>query len=270
MNFSLATFRNKGPETALAALDRMPGAQRNGDYFLLRAQVLDAMGKAQGAAAALNQGMRAAPTRADLYFSAALFLIKHEQLGQVQSLLQQAIRAVPDSPQLLLTQAIALGLAKQFDPSQAILRQIETRWPEWAQAYLIHGITLVGQAKSEAAKPLLETAIELGSRDPLAYYNLALANMESYPADVPAAEKAINKALELNPNDAYTQSLAGRIAYTQNDYPTALQHLTEAVRLWPDMVEAHQTLSGTYRALGDKEKSVAELKEVLRIKQQIR
>jgi len=36
------------------------------------------------------------------------------------------------------------------------------------------------------------------------------------------------------------------------------------------MIEAHQALSGAYKALGEKEKSVAELKEVLRIKQQSR
>ena len=32
------------------------------------------------------------------------------------------------------------------------------------------------------------------------------------------------------------------------------------------MVEAHETLSATYRALGEKDKSLAELREVLRIK----
>jgi hypothetical protein len=40
--------------------------------------------------------------------------------------------------------------------------------------------------------------------------------------------------------------------------------------LWPDMVEAHQTLSATYRALGEIQKSAGELAEVLRIKQRNR
>lgn len=33
------------------------------------------------------------------------------------------------------------------------------------------------------------------------------------------------------------------------------------------MTEAHETLAGVYRALGEKEKSIAELKEILRVKQ---
>jgi hypothetical protein len=33
------------------------------------------------------------------------------------------------------------------------------------------------------------------------------------------------------------------------------------------MAEAHQTLAGVYKAVGDKEKSIAELQEILRLKQ---
>jgi len=34
------------------------------------------------------------------------------------------------------------------------------------------------------------------------------------------------------------------------------------------MVEAHQTLAGVYKALGEKDKSIAEMKDILRIKQE--
>ena len=58
-------------------LDHTPEADRKGDYYLLRAQFLDSLGKIPEAADALNRGMRAAPTRASLYFQAASFLLKH-------------------------------------------------------------------------------------------------------------------------------------------------------------------------------------------------
>jgi tetratricopeptide (TPR) repeat protein len=270
LDLAIAAFHTSGPAAALSELDGTPLEARRGDYYLLRAQMLDAMGKTQEAARDLTLGLRTSPTRADLYFEAALFLIKHNQYRELLDLLDQAIKKFPDSPQILLTQAIVYGLVHQFEQSQKMLAQIEARWPEWSQAYLINAIILVGQAKAEQARPLLETAIALGARDALAYYNLALADIESYPPDRAAAKKAIEKALALDPNDPYTQSLAGRIAYQEKDYQAALEHLTAAVRLWPDMVEAHQTLSATYRALGEKQKSIAELKEVLRIKQQIR
>ncbi|MGO8791031.1 MAG: tetratricopeptide repeat protein [Terriglobia bacterium] len=52
------------------------------------------------------------------------------------------------------------------------------------------------------------------------------------------------------------------------DYPAAIEHLHTALEIWPDMVEAHERLSATYRALGEMDKSRAEVTTVERIKQQ--
>jgi tetratricopeptide (TPR) repeat protein len=265
LDLTIAVFHTSGSAPALQELDQTPPSARQGDYYLLRAQILDAMGKSQEAAGDLSFGLKASPTRPDLYYEAALFLIQHGQARELFGLLQQAVHKFPDSPQILLTQAIAYGLARQFEASRKALAQIQGRWPEWSEGYLIHGIILVGEAKASQAKPVLQTAIALGSKDPLAYYNLALANMESYPADAFAAQKAIEMALKLNPNDPYTQSLAGKIAYTRRDYAAALKYLQDAVRIWPDMAEAHVQLSATYRALGHREEAAAELREIQRI-----
>jgi tetratricopeptide (TPR) repeat protein len=117
---------------------------------------------------------------------------------------------------------------------------------------------------------LLQTAIGLGDRDPIAYYYLALSIINDTPDDTREARNAIQQALQLAPQDPYIQALAGRIEYLQHNYQASLDYLHAALRLWPDMVEAHQDLAATYRAMGNREMSIAELKEVLRIKQQIR
>jgi len=268
LDLAIAVFHSVGPEAGLAEMDKVPTDQRKGDYFLLRAQILDALDKSEEAAQALNRGFRAAPTRADLYFQAALFLIKHKQYRQAVDLLEQAVRILPDAPELLLTQAIAYELLQQPEESQRLLTEIQSRWPEWGLPYMISGIMLEIRLRSAQAKPLLETAVALGAQDAVVYYYLASAITHATPEDTESAQKAIEQALQLNPNDAYVQSLAGKIAYARKDYKAALEHLTAALRLWPDMVEAHQTLSATYRALGDREKSIAELKEIVRIKQE--
>jgi len=267
LDLAITKFHLAGPRKALITLDSTPADARKGDYFLLRAQILDAEGKAQEAAENLTQGLRNSPTRADLYFQAALFLIKHEKYREVLQVLQDAVQRFPNSRQLLLTQAIAYGIVHQEWKAEKVLGRIEGRWPEWGLAYLIHGIILVGEAKMDKAKPLLETAIALGMRSPLAYYGVALADMEAIPPDPQSAYKPIQKALELNPNDPYTQSLAGKIDDARKDYPSALVHLKKAIQLWPEMVEAHQALSATYRAMGQRDKSIAELKEILKIKE---
>jgi hypothetical protein len=63
----LALLGNRETDGALRELDRVADRDRQGDYYLLRAQVLDALGKVEEAIENLNLGFRKAPTRADLY-----------------------------------------------------------------------------------------------------------------------------------------------------------------------------------------------------------
>jgi tetratricopeptide (TPR) repeat protein len=264
----IAVFHSQGPEAGLRVLDAMPAEQRKGDYFLLRAQLLDALRRPQEAAEALNRGIQSTPTRPDLYFQAALFMVDHSQVQEMLDFLAKADRVVPNNPQLWLTRAIGLAILHRTDQAAALLAKIESLWPEWYMPYLVHGVILAYSLRGVEAKPLLETAIALGAHQAIAYYHLASAMLTAEPADVSGAKAAIREALALNPKDSYIQSLAGKIAYLGKDYPMALEHLHAALEIWPDMIEAHETLSATYRALGDKDKSVEELKTILRIKQQ--
>ena len=268
LDLAISLFHTAGPAAALAELALIPPDQQKGDIFLLRAQLLDALGRPAEAAAALNRGFEASPTRADLYFQAALFLVKHGQARQMVDMLGRADQIVPDDPKLMLTRAIGFEMLREHEQALALLSQLESRSPTWYLPYEIQGIILTIRIRPAEAKPVLETAIALGAHDAEVYFYLASATIDANTEDVGAAQKAIDKALALDPKDPFTQSLTGRIAYLEKDYPSAMQHLKAALAIWPDMVEAHQTLSATYRALGEKDKSVEELKAVLRIKQQ--
>jgi tetratricopeptide (TPR) repeat protein len=265
---AISVFHSTGAKEALRLLDETPLPQRQGDYYLLRAELLDVLGKPQDAAEALNQGIQLSPTRSDLYLQAALFLATHDQFQQMVDFLAQADRVVPNNPQLCLTRAIGLAILHQRDQAASVLIKMETQWPEWYLPYLVHGMVLSYREKAAEAKPLLETAIALGAREATAYYNLAWVIVTANPENFRDAQPAIDKALALNPKDPYVQSLAGKIAYLGKDFPAALNHLRAAVDIWPELIEAHETLSATYRALGEKGKSVEELKAVLHIKQQ--
>jgi tetratricopeptide (TPR) repeat protein len=267
LDLAIAVFNSGGPQAGLAILDETSPEQRNGDYFLLRAQILDAMNKPQEAAEALNRGFATAPTRPDLYYQATLFLIKHEQYKRAIGLLELANKTIPDVPELELLQAMAYELVRDHDNTMRVLARIESRWPEWSMPYMIQGITLAIRLRSAEAEPVLKNAIALGADNGISNYYLALVIVNSNPERVEEAQQAISKALQLTPDDVYVQSLAGKIDYLRKDYPAAVEHLNAALRLWPEMTEAHETLAGVYRAMGDKEKSVAELKEILRVKE---
>lgn len=267
LDFSFAIFHGEGGAAALAELDKTPASFRHGDYYLLRAQILDSMGKEAEAGADLNRGINASPTRANLYFQAALFLIKHGEYQQTIRLLDLAKRAVPDDPGLMLIQAITYELLQRFDESQKLMAEVQSRWPEWGQPYLIDGIILQNHFKQKEAKQKLETAITLGANDPKAYFYLASACLDSNPQDFPGANKAIGKGLEVAPENADLHWMAGKIDLAEKRYSEAVEHLQAAARFDPSLVAAHETLRATYLAMGEKEKSVAESREIVRLKQ---
>jgi tetratricopeptide (TPR) repeat protein len=270
VRIGLATslFHVQGGESALKELDKTPETGRKGDYYLLRAQLLDSLGKVPEAAEALNRGMQAAPTRASLYFQAASFLLKHHLRQEALELLDQAVRMVPDSRELLLAQWVALTLAHRDIDAQKLLAKIQARWPEWDRPYLLNGILLELQLQPAAARQTLETAIALGANTPEAYYYHALAITQAAPEDTEAAANAIEPALALNPKDPYICLLAGKISLGRKDYSAAVRQLLEATRLQPALIPAHYALRNAYQALGDEQKSAAELEEIKRIGQQ--
>lgn len=270
LDLAVASYHSEGAPAGISELDRIPTSQRHATYYLLKAEMLDEQGKTESAAQSVNQALREGPASAGLYFQTALFLIKHGRYGEAQEFSRKAVQRFPNDRRLLLVEAMSYSLTGHSAEGQKLLEQMESRWPEWEQPYLMEGIILVDHSHPRQAKSRLETAIQLGAHEPVAYYNLAEADMNPASEDTAGAAAAAKIALRLNPNDAYIQSLVAKIAYKQKNYEAAESHAAAALRLWPDMIEAHQTLSAVYVALGERQKSAAELREILQIKQRIR
>lgn len=268
LDLTVERFHQQGAQAALSELDQTPVADRKGDYYLLRAQILDSMGKLQEAVDALNRGMRAAPTRSDLYLQAAAFLLKHNMLHEASDLLDQASRVLPDDRELLLAQAVTFELLRREDDAQNVLNRIQARWPKWDRAYQLKGILLEIQLRSAEARKALETAIALGAKTPEVYYYEALAITHANPDDLDDAQKAITHALALTSNDPYAFVLAGKISLAKKSYGKAVQYFLAAERLQPTLIPAHYGLRDAYRTLGDQQKSAAEMESIKRLASQ--
>ncbi len=268
LDLAIVLFRLESASAALEELDKTPAADRKGDYYLLRAQILDSQGKMQEAAEALNQGIAAAPTRPSLYLQAAGFLLKHKLHEKALALLDQASRVLPDDRDLLLAQAVTLAVIPRDDDAQKLLTKIQARWPEWDRPYLVNGMILEIQLKSAEALPLLETAIALGANSPGAYYYQALAITHARPDDLESAHNAIARAVALTSNDPYIFLLAGKISLARKEYAAAVAQLVQATHLLPTLIPAHYALHDAYQAIGDKQKSAAELEAIQRIADQ--
>ena len=267
LELAIAVFHSISAEAGLAKLNDVPIDQRTGDYFLLRAEILDSIGKTAEAADSLNRGIRESPRRADMYFQAAEFLIKHHERQQASRLLDDATRLIPDAADLWMARAIVLELLKRSDEALKVLAQIQSHWPEWDLPYLVNGIILQNELKPAEAKQMLDLAIALGTREADAYYYEALSITEMTPNNLEEAHKAIFQALALNPEDAAIRALAGKVLLDQRDYKAAVEQLLTAVQLQPTLVRAHYLLRTAYRNLGESDKAAEELNQIERITQ---
>jgi len=265
LDLAIALFHLQSPEAALSELDKTPAADRKGDYYLLRAEILDSLGKIDEAANALNRGIQAAPTRPSLYYHATGVLLKHKLYHEALTLLEQVARVLPDERELLLAQVVTLDLLRREVDAQKLLAKIQARWPEWDRPYLLNGILLEIQLKSAEARQVLETAIALGANTPEAYYYQALAITHAAPNDLDSAQGAIAHALALTPKDPYIFLLADKFSLPRKEYPAAIERLLEATHLQPTLIPAHYALRDAYKALGDDQKSQAELEAIKHI-----
>jgi tetratricopeptide (TPR) repeat protein len=271
LDLAIATFRASGAATgALAGLklmDGLPESERSADFYLARAQMLDASGKFADAAKALDEALRAAPKRPDLYRQAIALLVKRGRAPDALRVIEEAALALPDNREILLMKATTFELARQSDDAEHLLMDIQNRWPEWSTAWLAHGIILDSRKRYEEARQALETAVALGARSPEAYFYLADSELHSGAARIDAAERAIRQALDLSPGDPWIQSLAGKIAFARGEYSVAVERQGAAIRLRPQFVEAHRQLAQAYGALGRKQEAERELAQARTIRQ---
>ncbi len=253
LNLALATLHSSGAANGLLQLDRVPVSERDGDFYLAQAQMLGAAGRSQDAAAAIDQALRAAPTRSDLYQQAAAMLTSNGQAAEALRLLDRA----PPDREIFLAKATTMELAGRAQEADRLVNQGPNRWPEWPAAWVAQGIVLQSRGRFEEARQTLETAFALGAHSAEAWYALADCSLRSVPKRTDAADAAIRRALELAPDDPWIQSLAGRVLLGKRQYAAAVERLREALRLRPGLIPALDSLAEAYAALGRKPEAAA-------------
>lgn len=118
LDLAIATFHVVSARAGLDQMDRIPEAQRTGDYYLARALMLDAAGSTGDAIAAMSRARTKTPTNPELYRQAILLLIKHHRVTEASQLLDQATRALPDNPEILQIRATTGELAGDAQAAQ--------------------------------------------------------------------------------------------------------------------------------------------------------
>ncbi len=176
---ALALLFSSGPGEALSVLDQTHGPERDGDWFVLRARLLEAAGKAGEAAEAIEAGLPRMSTEPRMARQTVLLLVSLERQAEALAPLDRAIRNNPASADLALLRAAVLGLLNRGQEAGRAFKEIESRWPEWSAAYAAHGLLLIAAGEKDEAKRTFDVALTLDPRDAFARCGAAkLAGVE--------------------------------------------------------------------------------------------
>jgi predicted Zn-dependent protease len=189
LDLAIARLFTAGPAEALGAIDQVPEAERQGDYWLMKARILEAAGRNVEAEEILARELSGSASRPEVIVEAARLLFRHNRAGEAVTMLSQAVKSNPGNSDLLLEQAAISALAGDGPGADRLLRQIEIRWPEWSRAWLVHGLVLEKLGQPRAALQKLQTAAALGGNDTLTPCALAHLSGKSAGPECACAER---------------------------------------------------------------------------------
>ena len=179
LDLAIAGFHADSPATGLQALDRVPADARGADYFVARAQMLDAAGKGDDSVAAIKQAVQADPARVDVYWPAAVIMLHNHRAADAVALLDQAAKAMPEEAQIPVLKAVVLDVSGKAGDALSLLNDAQHRWPEAASVWVAEGMILAAQRNFSEARKALETAVSFGAGSPETLRTLAAAKAES-------------------------------------------------------------------------------------------
>jgi tetratricopeptide (TPR) repeat protein len=146
-------------------------------------------------------------------------------------------------------------------------------WPEpWMDALWelqVGRKEMIQRAETLLHQRQTSRAIALFEKTARAYPNvgemwLKLGRALSHVNDLPAAERALSRATQLEPSSADAHIELGVVRYRQNNHRAAADCFRKAVTLRPDYALAHFDLSLSLESLGDHAGAIAALRDAVR------
>jgi tetratricopeptide (TPR) repeat protein len=180
LDLAVAGFHADGAAAGLTALDRVPQPAHGADYFVARADMLDADGKTDDAIAAITQAVKKEPQRTDLYWRAAVLMVRDQHSAQALQLLDDGVKAMPEEPAMPVIRAIVLDATGKSEEASRLLAGAQHQWPEDAAVWAGAGMIQAELKHFEEAHKMLATAISLGAHS--AEVKAALAETDAKPS----------------------------------------------------------------------------------------
>jgi tetratricopeptide (TPR) repeat protein len=226
-----------------------------GEALFTQALLL-ARGGEKGEALKLLQqadGLGFPPLDSPLMLMAADCLRDLQEYDLAANAYREFLKRAPSDAGARLGLASALYAARKFSDAQRELEELLRVAPGTPRAHYFLGAVLVEQTRYDEARRHLER--ELG-QDPRCTPCLSrLAHLAYLEGDDEQCKSLLTRASALDPTDVETQMVSGLLAFRQERYEAAIDHLSRVVDRSPSYSVAHYQLAMAYRRAGNAEKA---------------
>ncbi|HYL31789.1 MAG TPA: XrtA/PEP-CTERM system TPR-repeat protein PrsT [Stellaceae bacterium] len=224
------------------------------------AQQLVDRGDLRGAAIELRNAARGEPQNADIHLRLARIYLQIGNIPAAEAEARLALARGGDDAKVAPVLAESLLRAGKFN---AVLHEIPAghRPPEAeSMVRLARGLAYLGLHQPNEAAPLLTEAVQLDSNAVEPKLGLArLMMFENKPAD---AEKQIDAALAVDPNNSRALMLKGDMLRMHGDYPGALARYNAVVKHEPQNAIALLGRANLEIALGQLDVAAKDVQQV--------
>lgn len=263
LKLSLATawVAARNFDRANAVLEKFPAADNSADAQVLLGQVEEGKGHPVEAARHFDRAVQLEPTEANVWMLGVEFL-RHWTFDAAISEFEVATQKFPESTRMKLALGAAYFGDQKYGKAVPVFADLLTQ--DKNNALYAELLGMACNAVSESARPQCSALLayaEAHPRDAKAstYAAEMLLDEEQSKPRLEQARSLLGNALSADPKSANAQFEMGQMKQDEGDWKGSIVNLETAVRLKPDLAQAHYRLALAYWRSGRKEEAQAQM-----------
>lgn len=205
--------------------------------------------------------------QAALYLQIGTSNLVDGNLPQAIAALMEAEKRAPKNPTVKNNLGLAYFMRNRFDLAEAKFREALSIQPEFSDARNNLSRTLVERSKpEEALKEATKVTKDLTYGSPeKPWMNIGMAYFQL--GKWKEARSAMQKSIEFQRENCLAQNYLGRTYYEEGNFKRATELLDQAIQacMKSQFDEPHYYSALSYFQLGQKEKSIARLNEIIKM-----
>lgn len=244
---------SKLPQQALKLLNAAASGRRPPPrFYFIKAEALDAAGEQTAAVQNFQKALSLQPASGEFMLALAEMYARQNKHAAAYEQLRQAYKLDQSSPKILRPLILEASFAGKSSEAQDAAETLSKNSEDPQDLYVAASVFLKTGRQGEAV-PLLEKYVAKSPDDATAWVGLGVGYVDlKRNSD---AQKAFERALEVDPKFADAEYQLGALASGNGDSTSAIQHFERAVQMNPKHGPSLEKVGSLYLEAGEFEKA---------------